>query len=290
MGRMKFILDIRLIHIQNSKGVEEKMKKYNGDYNKRITILQEEKTITNKVNNKILGETNNQLTAFLSLINSYSISIHCNLSNTDSTCDETKSCTINNFLYSFRLIINEKKLNPARANFSLKNKLNDITYTQKKYEINQPPKYKINDKCFTFIYPNITITHCFALSELMKSKDLNFANLVVNESAVNDSTYNKQLGLFFCGMEIVVGNEIKKLCSPNQFMCRKCMDINKKLYYLKKHYLINIIGRASKINKGGFHCFGKYLVNDQIEDCISNFTCEGCKLLNLYSKYYLFEK
>ena len=68
------------------------------------------------------------------------------------------------------------------------------------------------------------------------------------------------------------------------------MSINKKLYHLKNHYLINIIGRASKINKGGFHCFGQFLVNDKIEDCITNFICEGCKLLNLYSKYYLFER
>ena len=284
MVKKLFTIDIRLIYKQIYKNAED-------DYNLYILNLQEDKTATNKVNNKFLEETNNQESDLIHLINSYYISIYCNL--TESTCDETKPCQINNytdFQYSFRLIINEKKLNSARANFRLKNKLNDITYTQKMYEINQPPKYKINNSSFTFIYPNITITHCFALSELLKSDKLNFDNLIVDENAINDSIYNKQLCLFFCGMEIDIGNGTKKNCSPNQFMCRKCMNINKKLYHLKKHYLINIIGRASKINKGTFHCFGQFLVNDQIEDCITNFTCEGCKLLNLYSKYYLFEK
>jgi hypothetical protein len=297
MAKMKFLLDINLIYKQHFKAVEEKLKKLNGDYNIRIMILQGDKTTTNKLINKILGETDNQISGSsnsLSLINSNNISIYNNLSESESTCDETKSYTINNypddFLHSFRLIINEQKLNPARANFCLRKKLNDITYTQKKYEINQPPKYKINNECFIFIYPNLTITHCFALSELLKSDKLNFGNLLVDESAINDSTYNKQLGLFFCDLEDDIGNGTKKKCSPDQFMCRKCMNINKKLYHLKKHYLINIIGRACKINKGSFHCFGQFLVNNQIEDCITNFTCEGCKLLNLYSKYYLFER
>ena len=297
MCKMKFILDINLVYKQYFKAFEEKVKKLKGDYNKEIMILQGDKTTTNKLNNKVLGEMYNQISdssGSLSLINSNNISNYSNPSESESTCEDTKFYTINNytenFLNSFRLIINEQKLNLARANFCLKNKLNDITYTQKKYEANQPPKYKINNERFTFIYPNLTITHCFALSELLKSRKLNFDNLLVDESAINDSTYNKQLGLFFCGMEDDIGNGIKKNCFPNQFMCRKCMSINKKLYHLKNHYLINIIGRAAKINKGGFHCFGQLLVNDKIEDCITNFICEGCKLLNLYSKYYLFER
>ena len=292
MGKMKFFLDINTINKQYSKFIKEKVKKYNGEYNIIIMILQQDKTTTNKIINKVLEETFNQETDSLSLINSNNISIYCNTSELDSTCDETKSYKNYNypddFLYSFRLIINEQKLNYARANFCLKNKLNDRTYTQKMYEITQPPKYKINNECFTFIYPNLTITHCFALSELLKSDKLNFGNLVVDEIAINDSTYNKQLALFFCGMENDIGDGTKKKCSPNQFMCRKCMNINKKLYHLKKHYLINIIGRASKINKGGYHCFGHFLVNDKIEDCITNFTCKGCQLLNLYSKNYFF--
>ena len=210
MGKMKFFLDINTINKQYSKFIKEKVKKYNGEYNIIIMILQQDKTTTNKIINKVLEETFNQETDSLSLINSNNISIYCTPTKLDSTCDETKSYKIfdypDDFLYSFRLIINEQKLNYARANFCLKNKLNDRTYTQKMYEITQPPKYKINNECFTFIYPNLTITHCFALSEQLKSDKLNFGNLVVDERAINDSTYNKQLALFFCGMENDLGD------------------------------------------------------------------------------------
>ena len=82
------------------------------------------------------------------------------------------------------------------------------------YEINQPPKYKINNSYFTFIYPNITITHCFALSELLKSDKLNFDDLILDENSINDNIYNKQLGLFFCGMDNDIGNGIKKTVLP----------------------------------------------------------------------------
>ena len=252
---------------------------------KKITRIAIIPTTINKVINKLLEETNNQLSDSSSHFNSLIFNFCLNES--DSTCDETKSWIINNyseFVNSFTLIINEKKLNPARANYILKYKLNDVTYTGKEYEINQPPKYQVGNELSTFIYPNLTITHCFSLSELLKSSKLNFDNVVINEKVIDESTYEKQFGLFFCRKEIIIENGIKKNCAPNEFMCRKCMDINKKIYFLKKHYLINIIGRVSKINKGGYHCFGQFLVNNIIEDCISNFTCEGCKLLNLFSK------
>ena len=138
MCKMKFILDINLVYKQYFKAFEEKVKKLKGDYNKEIMILQGDKTTTNKLNNKVLGETYNQISdssGSLSLINSNNISNYSNPSESESTCEDTKFYTINNytenFLNSFRLIINEQKLNLARANFCLKNKLNDITYTQK---------------------------------------------------------------------------------------------------------------------------------------------------------------
>ena len=65
------------------------------------------------------------------------------------------------------------------------------------------------------------------------------------------------------------------------------MEINKKHYNIKKSYLINIYGRVAKINKGGYHCFGHFLLGNQIEQCISKFSCNGCKVLDLYSKYFL---
>ena len=70
-------------------------------------------------------------------------------------------------------------------------------------------------------------------------------------------------------------------------MCKKCMEINKKHYNIKNKYLININGRVAKINKGSFHCFGHYLIGNQIEQCISTFSCKACKLLDFCSKYFL---
>ena len=67
------------------------------------------------------------------------------------------------------------------------------------------------------------------------------------------------------------------------------MEINKKKYNLKDKYLININGRVAKINKGSYHCFGHFLCGyneNQIEDCISKFSCKACKLLDEYSNYY----
>ena len=157
MVKKRFFVDIYTINKQYSKLIKEKVKKYNGEYNIIIMILQQDKTTTNKIINKFLEKTFNQETDSLSLINSNNISIYCNTSDLDSTCDETKSYKIYNypddFSYSFRLIINEQKLNSARATFCLKNKLNDRTYTQKMNEVTQPPKSKINNECFTFIYP-----------------------------------------------------------------------------------------------------------------------------------------
>ena len=100
---------------------------------------------------------------------------------------------------------------------------------------------------------------------------------------------NNSLGLYFCGKEIKIENEIKK-CAPNEFICKECMEINKKKYNLNGKYLININGRVAKINKGSYHCFGHFLYGNngnQIEDCISKFSCNACKLLDNYCNYYI---
>ena len=64
------------------------------------------------------------------------------------------------------------------------------------------------------------------------------------------------------------------------------MLINKRKYNLKDSYLININGRVTSMNKGSYHCFGHFLLNNQIEDCISKFTCNACKMINYYFEYY----
>ena len=64
------------------------------------------------------------------------------------------------------------------------------------------------------------------------------------------------------------------------------MLINKRKYNLKNSYLININGRVTKKNKGSYNCFGHFLLGNQIEDCISKFTCKACKMINYYFEYY----
>ena len=64
------------------------------------------------------------------------------------------------------------------------------------------------------------------------------------------------------------------------------MKINKKKYHIKDNYLINIKGRISKINKGSYHCFGRFFYGNQILDCQSKFSCKACKMVDNYNKYY----
>ena len=64
------------------------------------------------------------------------------------------------------------------------------------------------------------------------------------------------------------------------------MKINKKKYHIKNNYLINIKGRVAKINKGSYHCFGRFLFENQIQECINRFCCEACNLVNDFHKYY----
>jgi hypothetical protein len=119
--------------------------------------------------------------------------------------------------------------------------------------------------------------------ELINSKN-------VSEIHEINEEFNDDYGLYFCkkNIEIESASEItNKKCSPNEFMCKNCMEKNKKMYHIKKKYLININGRVAKINKGSYHCFGHFLCGNQIEDCITKFTCEACKLLNLYSNYFI---
>ena len=105
----------------------------------------------------------------------------------------------------------------------------------------------------------------------------------------NDSNYDSSVGIYFCGkiVEIKIKNEIqKKTCSKNEFICKDCMKINKNNYHLKDNQLININGRVAKINQGKYHCFGHFLENRIIEDCIKNFQCQACKMLDNISNIY----
>ena len=108
-----------------------------------------------------------------------------------------------------------------------------------------------------------------------------------NEPDIDNCIHHDEKDLCFCGKLEEIGNEKQpKKCCPNEFMCKNCMDINKQKFNIKYDNLINIKGRVATIIQGSYHCFGPLLFGNQTEYCISK-SCEACKLLDSYSKYYL---
>jgi len=168
------------------------------------------------------------------------------------------------------------------SNYSLE-KREDLF--QQESNIIIPEKYKINDRLSVLLYPDDYNTFYF-----YKSRKL--GDTIINDLDNEETKFTKfdnSIGLYFCGKEIKIENEIKK-CAPNEFICKECMKVNKKKYNIKNDCLININGRVAKINKGSYHCFGHFLCGskgNQIEDCISKFSCKACNMLDYYSKYYI---
>ena len=295
-----FQIDVFSIKEEREKLIEIKIKMIkdeNLSYNeKRIIVLDELKTtkyyVENENNNNFLKKTENKIqnenillfkTSFVQNIdNNKSI---LSESDTNSTYDNSKSLGISQNTENIFPENQERKLNLVRGNFCIKNKLYDIVLNPNLY---LPEKYKVDEKHYVFAYKNDINTYGFTQNAFLAKENSKINNTILMN--IDDSKYYFKLGLYFCDKEIEVkiGNEIhKKKCTPNEFMCKKCMEINKKHYNIKNKYLINIYGRVAKINKGSFHCFGHFLLGNQIEQCISKFSCNGCKFLDLYSKYFL---
>ena len=212
----------------------------------------------------------------------------------DSTCFDSKlNINVNND--SLNEKIQDLKFNSVRSNYYIKYNLYDVPLAQLINNYNHPDKYKINEELYSFVYPNELITYCITISGFISiHNDINFSVNSINlENNKINSQFDSILGLYFCGkmIKIQIENEIMiKKCAPDEFICKECMRINKKMYNLKDNYLININGRVAKINKGSYHCFGHFLCgiqNNNIEDCIKNFSCRACKSLDYYSKYFL---
>ena len=219
------------------------------------------------------NNTNNNISSTLD----YSNSKYSNIFNMDNTFNSIHINTNKNE--------NEKKFNSLRNKFYINNNLYDILLNPKL--TNFLPKYKITEIHFSYLYPNEIITYPICASGfIFQSKNICEIDILIKE---NLNIYNNDFGLCFCykNIEFKIESEKKTIkCEPNTFICDKCMEINKNIYNIKKNYLINIIGRVAKINKGSYHCFGHFLCGNEIEDCITKFTCKGCKILNEYSKYY----
>ena len=179
----------------------------------------------------------------------------------------------------------ENKFNSVRANYYLKHNLYDIILNLPKQETPYiPKKYKINEEKFGFLYPDEITSYCITKTGFLS----NVTDNTINEYN-NDKQFKNKLGLYFCNDDIEIQTEngkIYKKCAPNQFICKQCMKKSKERYEIKSKYLINIYGRVTKKNKGRYHCFGHFLCGNQIKDCIHNFSCKACKLIDLNSQYY----
>ena len=281
----EYHIDIIKIKEQEQENIKEKINKNPNsslnEYQKREKYCKDSKTTTNNIDKKTSNESYNDL--------SYS-SINYNNDSSISQ-EDTRNTT---YLEQSQIEKEDKKeekkeekrFNITRANFYIKYCLYDLIPNQEESNIIIPEKYKIDDKLSSFLYPDDYNT--FYFTKCRKLGDEKIINDLDNEET-KFTKFNNSLGLYFCGKEIKIENEIKK-CAPNEFICKECMGVNKKKYNIKNNYLINIKGRVSKINKGSYHCFGHFLCGskgNQIEDCISKYSCKACKMLDLYSKYYL---
>ena len=310
---MKTIFSINLLKVkeENDRRLFKKTKEIN-DYSlnnfekKNLVLKTDESTTIHLIKNinltmfgikngkdEVSNNGNNSSIMNSSLNNRYPISSFSKtyLNLTESTCLNSKS---NIDIDKTFLNKNEKeniqefKFNSLRADFYLKNNLYDIPLSLEILNYNHPPKYKINDELFAFLYPDKSITYCITITGFIANNTSldNYSKKIDTKN----SKYNFILGLYFCGRneQVNIGDKIEsKICKPNEFICKNCMNINKEKYNLKRNYLININGRIAKINKGSYHCFGNFLFENQIEQCIAKFSCNACKALNYYSKYYI---
>ena len=285
---------IKIEFSEENSGERKENKKNNNNNNMEECVFiyeDKDKDEFDSINNEISKYSNkNQLNNNNNITNNNNLIYSDNFSDNESFNKDTKNnSSIENNEEMKEEIKEEKKeekrFNSIRAYFCIKYGLYDLILYQQESNIIIPEKYKIDDKLSGFLYPDDYNT--FYFTKCRKLGEEKIINDLDNEET-KFTKFNNSLGLYFCGKEIKIENEIKK-CAPNEFICKECMRVNKKKYNIKNDCLININGRVAKINKGSYHCFGHFLCGskgNQIEDCISLFSCKACKMLDLYSKYY----
>ena len=287
----RFEINIEKIKKENEKNLNEKINfndiNYLNNYEKREKIIKDEKTTTNDLKNVLMNPDDNHINNNDDTNFNYDYS---SFSQEQSTRDDTKSIISQNNSSTQEFEENkhvEKIFNSTKQKFYKKNKLYDLPlYEEKDIEkIKKIPEiYRIEQDYYAFLYLNDKTTNFITKSAFISEKKY-FTKL--SEKDIENRKYYDDLGLYFCEKEVIFKNEkTKKRCFPNEFMCKSCMDINKKRYNIKNNYLINIKGRVTKSNKGSYHCFGHFLCGNQIEDCISKFSCDACKMMDFYSSYY----
>ena len=284
---INIIIDVNDIKKSDEKKIQERIaEKSDGvsDIDKRIEILKSDKTSENstanekKENDKSFSMDNNNI----SLNQTNDTTFNADQSTMDSTIIESQ---LNNSKISTstdKTSVIPKGFNKARIQYYIKNKLNDVLLNESPNKM-MPDKFQIKGENWTFLYPNDLKTYCITQSGFL-ANDKKSAIIPGENQNVNEKN-----GLSFCGKNVEIktekGLETKK-CSADEFICKECMEKNKEMYDIKRKYLINLNGRVAKINKGKYHCFGHFSEGKTIQDCITKFSCNACKMLDTFSNYY----
>lgn len=171
-----------------------------------------------------------------------------------------------------------------KHDFWIKNKYYDLSeYSAEKKGIKRQMLKDKDKEKMAFIYQNDLSTYYFTISQ-------NLADVyeIKTITPKEKKDLDKENGLYFCGKKI---EQFNKICRANEMMCKDCMKKNKEIYHLDrhKHVLININGRmcTNSFSDRNFRCYGKFIVNKEIKNCIiGEFTCKACHELNRQKKYY----
>ena len=242
-------IDIDKIRAYRNKRIEEKIKEINDE-----NLTEEEKEL------RVLEEMNTKI---------------------DSNDEEEENNTIflsfselSTMSTSFPTISEEKK------NYWINCKLYDVKIKNKNFDY--PILYVLDKETnkYCYLYKNELVTYNFVKSVIFGD------NYTINDELLKDKNYHESFGLCFCQSNIILNEKEIQKCCPNEMVCKDCMEKNKNMYNLKNKYLININGRAARKHKRRFHCFGHFLIGNQIENCVDKFSCEACKLLDKFENYY----
>ena len=276
-------IDIEKIKENEEIKIYKKIEKIDNNnenyYEKRLFVLNEMSTKKNYMNKEDIKQSTNQQKQIESL-------------NEKSKNLDTPSCTNTADYSTFQdskeakaqipetddlfKTVKSKIFNEARAQIHIKYKIFDDLLTNKNSDLIFPEKYNVDFTHYVFVYENNYKTYPIICNETFKhEKDIKFNNL------------EEPLGLHFCGKKVKLKGEIEiKECAPDNFICKECMEKNKKRYNLPDNYLININGRVSKNIKGRYHCIGTFGKGKSFEYCVNNFTCKACEILNSCQNYY----
>ena len=283
------IIDVNDIKKSDKNKIQEKIAKKSDGYSdmeKKIEILKSEKTTENstanekKENDKSFSMDNSislNQTNDTTFNTSYNEQSTMDSSNIESQVNKSEINTSTDKILSI-----PKEFNNSRIQYYLKYKLNDVLLNESQNKA-MPEKCQIKGEYWTFLYPNDLNTYCITQSGFLAHDKKK--TIILGE----DQNINERNGLSFCGKNVEIktekGLETKK-CSANEFICKECMEKNKEMYDIKRNYLININGRVAKMNKGKHHCFGHFYEGKTIQDCITKFSCNACKMLDTFSNYY----